>query len=70
MSNQGSNPVQGGGGLGFVGALTLLFVGLKLTNVIDWSWWWVLSPVWITASLVIAALVFFVGVLVARWKDN
>ena len=24
--------------------LTLLFVGLKLTNYTDWSWWWVLSP--------------------------
>ena len=27
--------------------LTVLFVGLKLGNVIDWSWWWVVSPLWI-----------------------
>lgn len=32
--------------------LTLLFVALKLTGHIGWSWWWVLSPVWIIASVV------------------
>jgi hypothetical protein len=37
------------GGIGFAGGLTLLFIGLKITHVIDWSWWWVLSPLWITA---------------------
>ena len=31
---------------GFATFLTLLFVGLKLTGHIDWSWWWVLSPIW------------------------
>jgi hypothetical protein len=35
------------GGIGFLGGLTLLFIGLKLANVIDWSWLWVLSPIWI-----------------------
>ncbi len=39
-------------GIGFTGLLTVLFVGLKLTNHIDWSWWWVLSPMWITAVTV------------------
>lgn len=32
-------------GITFLEALTLLFIGLKLTKQIDWSWWWVLSPV-------------------------
>lgn len=36
------------GGLGFTGVLTLIFITLKLLNVIDWSWIWVLSPLWIT----------------------
>jgi hypothetical protein len=31
--------------------LTLLFIGLKLTKFIDWSWWWVLSPLWIPVVL-------------------
>ncbi|WP_339060069.1 hypothetical protein [Tepidibacillus marianensis] len=30
-------------GVGFLGLLTLIFITLKLTGVIDWSWWWVLS---------------------------
>jgi hypothetical protein len=36
------------GGIGFTGMLTILFIGLKLTNQITWSWWWVLSPIWIS----------------------
>ena len=40
----------------FVTLLTVLFIGLKLTNQIDWSWWWVLSPLWISAALVIGIL--------------
>ena len=40
------------GGVGFGGLLQLLFIGLKLGNVIDWSWWWVMSPSWIAFILV------------------
>ena len=38
--------------IGFIGLLTIVFVTLKLTGVIEWSWWWVLSPIWITAAVV------------------
>jgi hypothetical protein len=41
-----------GGGIGFVGLLTILFIGLKLTGYITWSWWWVLAPVWVSAAIV------------------
>ena len=34
-------------GISFMGMLTILFITLKLTNYIDWSWWWVTSPLWI-----------------------
>lgn len=34
------------GGVGFFGLLTLLFIALKLTGYITWSWWWVLAPFW------------------------
>ena len=37
--------------------LTIVFVVLKLTDVIDWSWWWVLSPLWINAILMVIILV-------------
>jgi hypothetical protein len=47
----------GGGGIGFCGLLTIVFIVLKLVGVIGWSWWWVLSPLWIPVLLVIALLV-------------
>jgi hypothetical protein len=50
---------------GFSGLLTLIFITLKLTGVIYWSWLWVLSPLWISAALLIftLAVVIFVSVL-------
>lgn len=49
--------VNTSGGIGFTGLLTIAFVVLKLTHFIDWSWWWVLSPVWIGAAILVAMLV-------------
>ncbi|TDR54204.1 hypothetical protein [Paenilisteria rocourtiae] len=46
------------GGIGFVGLLTILFIALKLTDVIDWSWVWVLSPIWIMLVLGISLFLF------------
>lgn len=43
-------------GIGFTGLLTVAFVVLKLTKVIDWSWWWVLSPLWIGFALSFAII--------------
>lgn len=34
------------GGVGFLGLLAIVFITLKLTSVIDWSWWLVLAPLW------------------------
>jgi len=44
------------GGISFSGLLTILFIGLKLTNYIDWSWWWVLSPLWIGFVILLVLL--------------
>lgn len=41
----------GSGGMGLPTLLLIIFIILKLTKVIDWSWLWVLSPLWISASL-------------------
>ena len=49
-------------GIGFAGMLGILFIGLKLTNYIDWSWWWVLSPLWIGLAFILAILI-----MVAMW---
>lgn len=65
MSGQSSSS---SGGVGFVGLLTILFIGLKLTKYIDWSWWWVLSPIWISASIVLGILlIVFVFHFVKNW---
>ena len=50
-------------GIGFCGLLTILFITLKLTKIIAWSWLWVLSPIWITWSIVLIA--FAIPLLVA-----
>lgn len=44
------------GGIGFSGLLTVAFVVLKLCGVITWSWWWVLSPAWITLILAVVII--------------
>ena len=54
-----SSSSSSSGGISFTGALTVLFIGLKLTHVINWSWWWVLSPIWISLLIVIAFLIIF-----------
>jgi hypothetical protein len=43
------------GGIGFTSLLLVAFIVLKLCNVISWSWWWVLSPVWIPAAIALIA---------------
>ena len=50
------------GGVNLLGLLTLLFIGLKLTGHITWSWIWVLAPLWIPMG--IALLVLSVGILI------
>lgn len=41
------------GGMGFIGILTVVFIVLKLCNVIHWSWFWVLSPLILSGVLII-----------------
>lgn len=55
------------GGVSFAGLLFLLFLGLKLTNQIDWSWWWVTAPLWAPLALVLgfALIVIFIAFLIA-----
>jgi hypothetical protein len=45
------------GGIGFVGLLTIAFIVLKLTGYIQWSWLWVLAPIWIATLLVVIFVV-------------
>lgn len=43
--------------IGFSGILFIVFLILKLTNVIAWSWWWVTAPLWITIALNILIII-------------
>jgi len=55
------------GGIGFAGLLAIVFITLKLTGYIAWSWWWVLSPLWIPLAFVVTIL-FFVSIVGATTK--
>ena len=54
------NKNSGSSGLGLSSVLTIIFVVLKLVGVIDWSWWWVLSPTWISIGLWLIFVVIYV----------
>jgi uncharacterized protein (DUF983 family) len=66
MSNNTSSSSSGI----FPSLLTVLFIGLKLTGHITWSWWWVLSPLWISAliGLTILAIVLIIAVATGFFK--
>jgi hypothetical protein len=44
-----------------VGLVFIVFLVLKLTGVVDWSWWWVTSPLWLAALAVVAVLIIAGG---------
>ena len=52
----------------FMVLLTTLFVGLKLTGNIDWSWWWVLSPVWVPLGFAVLLLIIVCGIFLIVGK--
>ena len=63
MTNKSSNNnTTVSGGIGFSGLLTIVFIVLKLCGVINWSWIWVFSPMWISAALCVAIIIFIVRI--------
>jgi hypothetical protein len=62
MSNKSSSA---SGGVGIFSLLAVLFIGLKLGGVIDWSWWWVTFPLWGPLTIgIVGGLVFLLGLFV------
>jgi len=49
-------------GVGFFGLMFLIFMTLKLTGVIDWSWWWVTAPLWGGFALIFIVIMIVVVV--------
>lgn len=56
--------------LGLLALLTLAFVVLRVTECIDWSWWWVVSPLLAPVALVVGLLLFGVAavVVIGVWR--
>lgn len=59
-----NNSHSNSGGIGFIGALQLAFIIMKLTKLIKWSWWWVLSPTWISA--IFAFILIFIAIRIMK----
>ena len=57
-------------GIGFLGALTILFIGLKLCGVIKWSWLWVLSPMWGPIALILVVIAVVVALEIIKTKKR
>lgn len=56
--------------ISFSVVLFLVFLVLKLTNVIDWSWWWVTSPLWISTGLaLVGILILIIWYAIAKLTD-
>lgn len=61
-----SDSSSSSGGIGFTGALAILFIGLKLGGVITWSWLWVLSPLWLPLAILLGVgIIVLIGAGVA-----
>jgi len=65
-----SNNNNKSGGVGFLGLLCLVFIVLKLTDNIDWSWWWVLCPLWGPVVLCLVGLAIYFPFWVKNKKDK
>ena len=64
-----TNKTEVRNGIGFTGLLAIAFIVLKLMKVIDWSWWWVLAPLWIPVAIYLFILfVIFVVAVVKDWR--
>lgn len=61
-----SNTNSSSSGIGFAGLLAIVFITLKLTGYIAWSWWWVLSPIWISMSLGIVIIIGAIGFAIIK----
>ena len=64
---ENGNNKNANGGIGFVGALTIVFIVLKLCKVITWPWVWVLSPIWISVGLAVV-IGLIAAVAISVWK--
>lgn len=53
------------GGTDVAGLLAVAFIVLKLCGIIEWSWWWVLAPIWISVAIILIAILIW---RIIEWK--
>ena len=57
-------------GISFTGALQVAFIVLKLCKVIDWSWLWVLSPIWISVAFLFVCIIIATFIVIGEKKEE
>ena len=57
-------------GIGMPWVLFFIFLVLKLTHTVDWSWWWVTAPLWITYSIGVAIILIALVVVGVKSDDR
>ena len=67
MSYNSSGSSGGSSGLGILSVLQIIFIVLKLCGVIDWSWWLVLTPLWISLGLCLIAVIITAFI---KWRAS
>jgi len=67
MTSDGSNSSTISISLGFDTVLFLVFLVLKLCHVIDWSWWWVTSPLWMLFAILVGGAIVILLVCGVVW---
>lgn len=68
--NMGKKTPSPATGLSLPVVVFVVFLILKLTNLVTWSWWWITSPLWIVAALVVVLAVISFCVLAFRVKKH
>ena len=58
------------GGISFCGLLTIVFIVLKLTGFIGWSWWWVLAPIWAPAAFVLTCWIILWIIVAIKIRNS
>jgi hypothetical protein len=64
MNNTNNNS---SGGIGFLGLLGIVFITLKLTGYINWSWWLVTLPIWGGFAIFLAVIAIWLGLLLIKY---
>lgn len=69
-SNMKRKDAQTASGLSLPVVVFVVFLTLRLAGVISWSWWWVTSPLWIVAAIIVAITILYVAVFTYRYRKH